>query len=278
MTNPEKEVKQVLEANIAFHSALADTYNADQPHFKSENINRVEHLLADMAAKTGGGSLLDLGCGTGFIIDIAKKYFQRVVGVDITQAMLNQVDTSDSQVELYLADTGNVPLPDNEFDVCTAYGFLHHLHDLRPTLNEAYRCLRPGGLFFSELDPNYYYWWLMDNLKDRNDLTGIVEREVRSVVSISEDVATNIGLSPEIVSLAEFQKVKKGGFEADKITSLMKEIGFCSINYRYEWFLGQGKVFHQQSVTDAQVIEEFLREALPATRHLFKYISFYAER
>ena len=268
----------VIDANIKFHTALADTYDQTQPHYKPENLARVERILADLAKKTGGESLLDLGCGTGFIINIAKKYFNRVVGVDITPAMLDRIDTKGGQIELHLADTGKLPLPSDGFDVCTAYSFLHHLYDLGPTLSEAYRCLRVGGFFFSDQDPNHHYWRLMYDLKEHNDLTGIVEREVRSVVSISDDIAAETELSAEEVSLAEFQKVKKGGFEPDGIAAMMNAIGFKAVNYRYEWFLGQGNVLHQQSASDAQLIENFLRERLPATRHLFKYVTFGAEK
>jgi len=278
MADHPTQKRKVLQANITYHSALAKTYDVKQPHYRPENVARVERILADMAAKTGGGSLIDLGCGTGFIINIAKKYFRSVVGADITPVMLKFVDTSDGQIELCLAETENMPFRDNEFDVCTAYGFLHHLHDLRPTLSEAYRCLRPGGIFFVDQDPNYYYWWLMDSLKGRGDLTEMVQREVRSVVYVSEDIAEETGLSLEDISLAEFQKINKGGFDPDRIVSLMEELGFCSVSYRYEWFLGQGKVHFQQSTADVQAIENFLREGLPATRHLFKYLSFFAEK
>jgi len=278
MLNQQSQYQKVIEANIRYHEALAPTYDSNQPHYKPENLARIDQILANMAAETGGNSLLDLGCGTGFIINIAKKYFRRVVGVDITPGMLERVDKTGGHIEIYQADTGDIPLGSNEFDVCTAYGFLHHLYDLRPTLKEAYRCLRPGGLFFSDQDPNYHYWSLMDSLKQRNDLEGIVQREVKSVVSVDEDIAEESGLNSEDVALAEFQKVTKGGFNADEILGLMQEIGFQSSEAQYEWFLGQGKVLHQQSKGDAEIIETFLREALPASRHLFKYISFFAKK
>jgi ubiquinone/menaquinone biosynthesis C-methylase UbiE len=278
MTDQAKKKRKVLRANIAYHSALAKTYDLKQPHYKPENVTRVDRILAGIGAKTGGGSLIDLGCGTGFITNIAKKYFRFVVGVDITPMMLKLVDPRDGQIGRCLAETDHMPFHDNEFDACTAYGFLHHLHDLRLTLREAYRCLRPGGILFSDQDPNYYYWRLMDSLKERSDLTEIIQREVRSVVYVSEDIAKETGLSIEEISLAEFQKVAKGGFDPDRVVALMEEMGFRSVKYRYEWFLGQGRLHHQQSAEEVRVIENFLREALPATCHLFKYLSFFAEK
>lgn len=278
VTDKEDQAQKVIHANIRYHEALAPNYDSTQPHYKPENVGRVEKVLADLSMKTGGDSLLDLGCGTGFIINIAKKYFKHVTGVDITPSMLERVDKSGGQIELYQCDTGEIPLEANQFDVCTAYGFLHHLYDLRPTLQEAYRCLKPGGIFFSGQDPNYYYWWLMNSLKGNSSLEGIVRREFHSVVSVDEDIAANNELQPEDVALAEFQKVVKGGFDVDKISDLMKDIGFQSIHPHYEWFLGQGKVIHQQSQEDSNIIENFLRETLPASKHLFKYVSFFAQK
>lgn len=272
------EIK-ILAANIKYHSALAKTYDAKQPHFLPENQARIDGILARLAAKTGGESLLDLGCGTGFIINIAKKYFRRIVGVDITQDMLDLVDTGGALVKVYKADTKDLTfLPAESFDVCTGYSFFHHLFDLKPTLLQAYRCLRPGGILYIDQDPNYHYWRLMKAIKDHRDLSGIVSREIRSVLNIPEELADGTNLSTVDVSMAEFQKVEKGGLDPDKVAGLMESVGFSAVQYRYEWFLGQGKVFHQQPPEEARVIEAYLREALPATRNLFKYISFYAQK
>jgi ubiquinone/menaquinone biosynthesis C-methylase UbiE len=278
MMDDTKKKRKVLKANIAYHSALAKTYDLKQPHYRPENVARVDRILAGMAAKTGGGSLVDLGCGTGFITNIAKKYFRSVVGVDITPMMLKLMDPEDGQVGRCLAETDHMPFHDDEFDACTAYGFLHHLYDLHLTLREAHRCLRPGGILFSDQDPNYHYWQVMDSLKERSDLTEIIQREVRSVAYVSEDISKETGLSTQDIALAEFQKVAKGGFDPDRVVMLMEEVGFQSVTYRYEWFLGQGKLHREQSAKEVQVIDNFLRGALPTTRHLFKYLSFFAEK
>ncbi len=270
--------KKILQANIDYHAELAATYDEKQPHYLPENQARVETIIADLAAKSGGNRLLDLGCGTGFVINIAKKYFKQVVGVDITQAMLDRVDRSSGNVDVYLSPTEDISfLENNTFDVCTGYGFLHHLFDLTPTLREAYRCLRSGGYFYSDQDPNLHYWQLMHSLNGRSDLTGFVAREYHSVVKLVEEFE-DTNLQSETIQFAEFQKVERGGLDPDQVVSILKEIGFTAAWAHYEWFLGQGKVLHQQSESDAEVIESFLREALPATRSYFKYVAFFAQK
>ena len=77
--------EEVREANIKYHTKMATYYNKHQPHYNSENVERVEKIIKDLAKKTGGGSIIDIGCGTGFILKIARKYFNRVVGIDIRE-------------------------------------------------------------------------------------------------------------------------------------------------------------------------------------------------
>jgi ubiquinone/menaquinone biosynthesis C-methylase UbiE len=269
---------QVLAANIAFHTTLADDYDKTQPHFRPENVERITSILERLAEETGGGSLLDLGCGTGFVLNIARGIFDRVVGVDVTQAMLDRVDTSSGNVELIRGTTDQIPLPDETFDVCTASSYLHHLYDLEPTLREAHRLLRPGGRFFADQDPNRAYWAQLAAFAHRDGLEGFVAREVAAVNETDEQIASTTDLETTDVRLAEFQKLTLGGFDADDVAAQFRRAGFSSAAYTYHWFLGQGPLLHGEGPEAAAVVESYLRAALPASASLFKYISFTATR
>jgi SAM-dependent methyltransferase len=275
---PRPEASRILEANVAVHTAMADDYDQTQPHYRPENVSRVTETLRRLADETGGGSLLDLGCGTGFVLQIAQGLFRRVVGVDITPAMLERVDRAGGNIELWQGSTEELPYADGEFDVCTAYSYLHHLADLRPTLSEAARCLRDGGRFFSDQDPNRAFWSLMASLSGAADVTGFVAREVNAVLNTAEDGASEASVSADQVALAEYQKVYGGGLDPSEVIDTLRSSGFRSASVRYEWFLGQAKVLHQQSEADARVVETYLREALPASVPLFKYVSFVATK
>lgn len=276
MSDPTPEA--VLAANIAFHTALAEDYDRNQPHFLPENVARVDEILRRIAQQVGGGSLIDLGCGTGFILNLAKRHFDRVVGVDATPAMLERVDTSGGNVETCLATTDALPFSDGEFDACTAYGYLHHLYDLEPTFGEAARVLRAGGRFFSDQDPNDLYWQHLANLDGRDDLQGFVRREVTSVVATDELAADETQLSTTEVQLAEYQKMRLGGLRADDVVEKLRRVGFAEASYRYEWYLGQGVVLHEHGAETNGTVEAYLRDALPASAPLFKYVAFYATR
>ncbi len=273
----DRERERIIKANLAYHAALAETYDDEQPHFKQENIEKVDAFLKSLAATAGDNSLVDLGCGTGFVINIAKKYFKRVVGVDITQQMLDRVDGTGGNVELCKADTSDTPLDPESFNVCTAYGFLHHLHEVKPTFQEAYRLLKQGGIFYADLDPNYYYWDMIKNIQHAEVGNDILQRETGSIVDKVTEIAEQFNLDRETIELAEYQKIVKGGFRENEIIRMLQEAGFVSIDYRYEWYLGQG-FYHHSDPARGAIIEEYLRNFLPATRQLFKYVSFVARR
>lgn len=267
-----------IAANVAYHAALAAEYDATQPHLRPENVERVTGILRQLAEESGGGTLVDLGCGTGFVTNIARRFFRHVVGVDVTWAMLERVDRSSGNVELVLASTDGVPLADGTFDACTAYAHLHHLSDLAPVLREAARLLRPGGRFYSDQDPNQRYWAHLKPLRDRAGLDDFVAREVEAVVEVVDVLAHEMNLTPDQIALAEYQEMHRGGLRAEQMVETLLQAGFEVAAHRYEWFLGQGVVLHQDGAAGAEAVEAYLRRALPASEHFFKYVSLFATR
>ncbi|MDA9968346.1 methyltransferase domain-containing protein, partial [Salibacteraceae bacterium] len=121
MKNSDTDYKEAIQANIDVHSAMADDYNTIEPHFRKESIDRVKEIISELVKEHSIEKVLDLGCGTGFMINILKHHATEIKGVDVTQAMLDKVDTSgDCDIELVNSDTGSVELPDNYYDIATA--------------------------------------------------------------------------------------------------------------------------------------------------------------
>ena len=179
----------MIRANQELHSVLAGSYDASEPHFRPENVAHVEGRLKELFAATSARRMLDLGCGTGFLINIAKKYLAEIDGVDVTEAMLSRVDRSGAcKIRLHLADTGSVPLEQGAFDVVTAYSFLHHLYDIGPTLRTAAGALRPGGKFYADLEPNYYFWEAVKALDPAGNYHPLLKREILSVTNKDEEI------------------------------------------------------------------------------------------
>lgn len=269
-------LSEVVQANIKVHTVMADGYNTNEPHFRAENQAKVRRNIEYLKQATDGERLLDIGCGTGFIIGLAKDLFDEIHGVDITQAMLDKVDTSTGNITLHNTIAEKLPFDDGYFDVVTAYSFIHHLEDYQPVLAEAKRVLKPGGIFYIDLEPNRLFWEKMIEIEKLNltSPSDIVMKEVDSVLHTDERVEREFGLDQGVFSKAEYIKSILGGIDASKFKSDAEMIGFKECRTQFEWFLGQGSIIHNQSFEAATTIETYLRRVLPLSEHLFKYLQF----
>src|SRR5262245_48930527 len=108
-------MSEVIDANIAVHTALSKHYNKDEPHFRPENQANVKGRLSALASRAGDDRLLDVGCGTGFIIHLAADIFKKIDGIDITPAMMEQIDLSKGNITLTRTRAEDLPFPDNTF-------------------------------------------------------------------------------------------------------------------------------------------------------------------
>ena len=277
--------RKVIEANIAVHSRLAAHYQECEPHFRPENVAKVEERVAALVRETRAECLLDLGCGTGFMINIAKRHVRRIVGVDVTPAMLERVDRSGpASIDLANHDTGTYPVEPGAFQLVTAYSFLHHLADLAPTFRTASRALVPGGKFYADLEPNFYFWQDIYKLERGGEYHPLVKREIEAVTYKDEEIEAKFGVSREVFNHAEFGKDLAGGFKEETLRAKLHESGFRHVEFRYHWFLGEGFLINSGAATraelfgQAEIIHEALQRALPVSRNLFKYLGFVATK
>jgi ubiquinone/menaquinone biosynthesis C-methylase UbiE len=279
------KIEEAISANIAVHSAMADDYNKIEPHFRPESIKRVEDIIADLVSKAPIDKALDLGCGTGFMINILKKHVSEIVGVDVTQDMMDKVDKSGStDIHLINSDTGTVQLKSKYFDIATAYTFLDHLYDMQPTVQNAYNSLKPGGRFYADLSPNFYFWEAIKKLDKNMNYDPIIQREVNAVWKKDEEIELQFGVKKEVFTKAEHQKHNKGGLVEEELRKLLNDTGFKKVKFIYHWYIGQAQLINDESndiekrFEQANVMHQYLSRSLPVSRSLFKYIGFIAEK
>ena len=269
-----------IDANIKVHSALASSgeYNRS-PHFRPENQQKVRGILEGLIKKESEGQiyrLLDLGCGTGFIIHLVHDLVDEVYGVDITDEMMKLIDLSPGNIHIQNALAEKTPFDDEFFNMVTAYSFLDHLTSYEDVVIEAYRVLKPGGIFYSDLNPNRHFSESMEALEKFNleALPEVISREIEGMLHNGEYWEKNFGIDKNALTNAEPIKSFDKGFDPDEVLAFAKKIGFSSASYEYDWFLGQGIIMHEYSSEKAETIDQYLRFVLPATQGLFKYIRF----
>lgn len=99
-----------------------------------------------------GARLLDIGASQGELLAAYHQLGYRAVGVEPwdkareTAALLSErlqvpIDIRDGRAE-------SLPFEDESFDVVLATSVLEHVDDLDAAVSEAYRVLKPGGLFW----------------------------------------------------------------------------------------------------------------------------------
>jgi 2-polyprenyl-6-hydroxyphenyl methylase / 3-demethylubiquinone-9 3-methyltransferase len=122
-----------------------------------------------------GDVLVDLGCGGGLLAPHVSGKGYRHVGVDrVTSAL---IEAAGHKVEPVRADVTRLPLRDGCAAVVSAGELLEHVTDLRGTVAEACRILRPGGvLVLDTLNATWLSRLLAVEIGER-----IAGREVRGI-------------------------------------------------------------------------------------------------
>jgi ubiquinone/menaquinone biosynthesis C-methylase UbiE len=95
-------------------------------------------------------SLLDLGTGTGRMLELFGPEIERGLGIDLSHDMLALARSRLNRVELRhcsvrQGDVYDLALPKNSFDVVIIHQVLHFLDDGARAIREAARVLRPSG-------------------------------------------------------------------------------------------------------------------------------------
>ena len=92
----------------------------------------VRAMVRSLLSLTGGngslGKVLDLGCGTGALLDQLRGCSAELWGLDVSQEGLKFCAIRGHK-KLVLADATRVPFRQNYFDVITAIGLIEHLDD-----------------------------------------------------------------------------------------------------------------------------------------------------
>jgi ubiquinone/menaquinone biosynthesis C-methylase UbiE/DNA-binding transcriptional ArsR family regulator len=106
----------------------------------------IKAALADKPIR----ALLDLGTGTGRMLELFANDIQRGLGLDLSLDMLalarERLDrTGLKHCSVRHADIYDLALPRDSFDVVIIHQVLHFLDDSARAIREAARVLRPGG-------------------------------------------------------------------------------------------------------------------------------------
>lgn len=203
--------KDVLHANIAYHDKIAGNYAKKPLVVGKYTVKRLDSLIKRLARLSDGESFLDLGTGTGNLMDFAERHFKKAYGIDVS---LNLLKLQKPGRNLLIGDANNQPFADNTFSCLGIFSVLHHFHELQPLIKECHRILKSGGIFYSDYDPNYYF-----------------KRLINPIINVSSNKAKN---TENEFDLAEYYG--RTGLKPDHIARLLKNQGFREVKVVYHMY------------------------------------------
>jgi ubiquinone/menaquinone biosynthesis C-methylase UbiE len=110
----------------------------------------VEAAIRDALSGRPFRSLLDLGTGTGRMLELFGSQIERGLGLDLSLDMLllarDRLERAGLRhCSVRQGDIYDLPIPDNSFDAVIIHQVLHFLDDGARAVREAARVLHPGG-------------------------------------------------------------------------------------------------------------------------------------
>lgn len=126
----------------------------DSEYFSFQVGDALLNLLRRVKAFSEHWTVLDFGCGPGFLLERFLAMGNNCYGFDFSNGTVDRVNNKFSTQPNWSGAVSSSSLPvrygQNFFDLVTCVETLEHLLDdmLPPTLNEIHRLLKPNGIAF----------------------------------------------------------------------------------------------------------------------------------
>jgi ubiquinone/menaquinone biosynthesis C-methylase UbiE len=179
----EVRADRARQADSYFARHAADWDSLRSLHVSDE---AVEQALLKAIGEGPFQSVLDLGTGTGRILELLAKRATRAVGIDASPAMLTVARTNLERaglrnVQVRQGDIYALPVERNAYDVVVVHQVLHYLDDPARAVREASRMLRPGGrLFIVDFAPHELEFLRTEHAHRR---LGFSDQEIRDTLA-----------------------------------------------------------------------------------------------
>lgn len=139
---------QRSQAAQAYFSRLAPEWDRLRSLHAPEAV--VEAAVLDALGQKPIRNLVDLGTGTGRMLQLLAPRASRTVGLDASHAMLSVARANLERsglrgIELRQGDIYAPPFPRDTFDLVIIHQVLHYLDDPARAIREAARLVAPGG-------------------------------------------------------------------------------------------------------------------------------------
>jgi ubiquinone/menaquinone biosynthesis C-methylase UbiE len=124
------------------YDTIAPEYNQ---RYDSSPLPERANALFDLAQQVEALRILEVGCGTGFWLNLLSSRVKSAYGLDYSLGMLGQAKGRSAPLRLSRGDAVHLPYQDNSFDLLYCVDAIHHFGKPDIFISEAFRVLRSGG-------------------------------------------------------------------------------------------------------------------------------------
>ncbi|MHB8872615.1 MAG: methyltransferase domain-containing protein [Myxococcaceae bacterium] len=227
------DLAEVLTDSAApeFFGRHASAYATSPGHQRGSDLVRLIELLDPGPAEVA----LDVATATGHTALALAARCAEVVGLDVTPQMQGEFERAARErgvrnVRFQLGRAEALPFPDASFDLVTSRRAPHHFLDLRGTVKEMARVLRPGGrLGISDMTPPEapgaaQFLNRLETVRDRSHVGARTASEWLELVTAAGLVPGTVELSEEPLTWAGWLRpVEEGSPEAAEAEALVRE-------------------------------------------------------
>lgn len=157
--------------NRAYYDAMSRTYERGRHDGYHAFLDDSE--VACVADRIAGVEVLEVGCGTGLILQRMAPVARRVAGIDLSPGMLEMAASRGFDVQV--ASASALPFADGTFDGVVCFKVLPHIEAVGSAIAEMVRVVRPGG-------------WLALEFYNPRSFRGLIKR-LKRPTPIGGDVA-----------------------------------------------------------------------------------------
>ena len=189
MARTDEQYKQL---SIKEFTKAADVYETDHAGIYEMCRKDYPPILEELK-KRPFKNLLDVGCGTGPMIELLLEEFDDIVctGLDLTPRMIEVASAKGlPHARFVVGDSENMPFENESFDAVICANSFHHYPNPDKFIAEVHRVLQPGGIFvLRDYTSASAVIWLMNHIEmplahlaGHGDVRAYTIKQVRSLV------------------------------------------------------------------------------------------------
>lgn len=145
------------ESNRRYYDVFAENYEGQRGENDPGGYHDLlDELEAEFVQRFGAGrDILEVGCGTGLVLQRLRQFARTARGVDLSPGMLQKARARG--LDVVEGSATALPFEDASFDVACSFKVLAHIPEIEKALSEMARVTRPGGHVVAEFYNPYSF-------------------------------------------------------------------------------------------------------------------------